>query len=254
MEKITRPHSRQQHAEITEYLQNLIKSGELAPGDTLPSEAELCEKFKTSRGPVRQAMAALRAEGLVSSGRGRRSMVLASRASNSFDALISSTFFIEEEGHTAGERILRIAREPATGSIAQALAIAENDPVVEIVRVRTANDVPVILERLVFPNKYGERFLTLVPESPSVHRQLLEHGIEVDNVVREAYVSQADSGQATLLGIEEGAPVVNVTLRASTYQGEPVEYAEHSLRGDKFTFNFSNVRGGSVPVKFDLRP
>lgn len=37
----------------------------LTPGSRLPSEAELCERFKSSRGPVRQALAALEQEGLI---------------------------------------------------------------------------------------------------------------------------------------------------------------------------------------------
>ncbi|WP_289297672.1 winged helix-turn-helix domain-containing protein [Corynebacterium guaraldiae] len=66
----------QQHSIIADYLRNLIRSKKLSPGDFLPSEAELCEQFSSSRGPVRQAVAALRSEGLISSGRGRRSVVL----------------------------------------------------------------------------------------------------------------------------------------------------------------------------------
>ncbi|WP_283175940.1 winged helix-turn-helix domain-containing protein [Corynebacterium guaraldiae] len=55
----------QQHSIIADYLRNLIRSKKLSPGDFLPSEAELCQQFSSSRGPVRQAVAALRSEGLI---------------------------------------------------------------------------------------------------------------------------------------------------------------------------------------------
>lgn len=234
-------------------MQELIHSGDLAPGDQLPSEAELCEKFGSSRGPVRQAVATLRAEGLVSSGRGRRSMVLSTQLSNSFEALLSATAFIEEEGRKAGAKIIRIARERASEAVADALDIDKDESVVEIMRVRTADDVPVMVEKLVFPTKWGEPLMTLTPQSLPVHKQLEEMGAHVDNIVRTAHIAQADSDQAALLEIAEGAPLFHVTLRASTYQGEPVEYAEYAVRGDVITINQSNVRGGSVPVKLGLK-
>lgn len=58
--------SKQLHITIAKELQRRITSGALSQGDLLPSEAELCEEFAASRGPVRQAIASLRAEGLIS--------------------------------------------------------------------------------------------------------------------------------------------------------------------------------------------
>ena len=107
---------------------------------------------------MRQAVAALRGDGLISSGRGRRSLVLEAPKVNSFDALISTTSLLQEANQEAGDKILRVAREPATPTIAELLNLEINDPVVEIVRVRTANETPLLIERLVFPFKIGERF------------------------------------------------------------------------------------------------
>ncbi len=53
----------------------LIMQGRWAPSSRLPSEAELCKQFNVSRPVVRQALAALREEGLVSSRRGSGSFV-----------------------------------------------------------------------------------------------------------------------------------------------------------------------------------
>ncbi len=47
------------------FLKRQIESGELAPGDQLPTEAELCDRFSISRAPVRQAMAELARDGLI---------------------------------------------------------------------------------------------------------------------------------------------------------------------------------------------
>ncbi|HEY0807179.1 MAG TPA: winged helix-turn-helix domain-containing protein, partial [Pseudonocardiaceae bacterium] len=52
------------HEQIAADLRRQIMSGELPVGGALPSEARLCEQWHGSRAPVRQALAALRAEGL----------------------------------------------------------------------------------------------------------------------------------------------------------------------------------------------
>ncbi|HZM76722.1 MAG TPA: GntR family transcriptional regulator [Candidatus Limnocylindrales bacterium] len=51
----------------------LVESGELRPGDVLPSEAALSEKYGVSRGTARQALAELEGAGLVEAvhGKGR---------------------------------------------------------------------------------------------------------------------------------------------------------------------------------------
>ena len=81
----------QHYQKIAAHIREAINNGHLQTGDELPSEAELCEQFGSSRGPVRQAMMLLRTEGMISTGRGRRSTVLARSASGSFGSSVSIT-------------------------------------------------------------------------------------------------------------------------------------------------------------------
>jgi DNA-binding FadR family transcriptional regulator len=53
------------HHQISEHLRELIVSGELKPGEALPSERELAARFSVSRNSLRQAIAFLEAMGLV---------------------------------------------------------------------------------------------------------------------------------------------------------------------------------------------
>ncbi|QIM18202.1 winged helix-turn-helix transcriptional regulator [Leucobacter coleopterorum] len=56
------------HSQVYGTLRECILSGEWEQGDRVPSERRLVEEFGVSRGTVRQALAALRAEGLVLGG------------------------------------------------------------------------------------------------------------------------------------------------------------------------------------------
>src|SRR5580698_9198547 len=55
---------------ITEALNNEIASGRLRPGDRLPTEQFLSENFGVSRNVVREAIASLRAQGLIETRQG----------------------------------------------------------------------------------------------------------------------------------------------------------------------------------------
>lgn len=55
---------------IAEVLQQNILSGHYAPGDRLPSEADLCTHFAVSRPTLREALGRLSASGLIQSRRG----------------------------------------------------------------------------------------------------------------------------------------------------------------------------------------
>jgi DNA-binding FadR family transcriptional regulator len=61
--------------QLADLLRDQITSGELAPGEALPSELRLAQEYGISRTTVRQAIAQLRTEGLVTVDRPRGTFV-----------------------------------------------------------------------------------------------------------------------------------------------------------------------------------
>lgn len=53
--------------QVAQQLRHQIDAGRMRPGDPLPSERELCERFSVSRTVIREAVKTLTAKGLVSS-------------------------------------------------------------------------------------------------------------------------------------------------------------------------------------------
>jgi GntR family transcriptional regulator len=51
--------------QLADYIRGKIASGELAPGDKLPSTSRLCKEHDVSAGVVNHVMIVLKAEGLV---------------------------------------------------------------------------------------------------------------------------------------------------------------------------------------------
>lgn len=240
----------QQHELIATYLRKEISSARLAPGDALPSEAELTRQFATSRGPVRQAMATLRSEGLISSGRGRRSVVLESVPAQPFDVLWSFTQWCQESGVTPGQRTQWVMRQPADAHTAAALDIDDGDPVVRVLRVRTIDGEPVMLERLVYPLEFGRHVLAFDTDAGSIYQHLTDSGVDIHHATRTIDAAAATGEDADLLGIAEGAPLLRIHRRAFTREGRPIEASVDSYRPERVTFSLTTVRGTAAPLSF----
>jgi len=74
--------SEPRHAQISRELLTEIASGKYGPGSRLPSEAQLCQKFKVSRPTVGRALRELQEQGLIDRRVGSGTYVRASRASS----------------------------------------------------------------------------------------------------------------------------------------------------------------------------
>ncbi|MEU3600613.1 GntR family transcriptional regulator, partial [Streptomyces sp. NPDC006798] len=63
------------YQQVADAIRQGIEEGEYPPGSPLPSEAQLIEEYQVSRPTVRNAVAALRSEGLIEVRHGKGSFV-----------------------------------------------------------------------------------------------------------------------------------------------------------------------------------
>ncbi|WP_235883102.1 FadR/GntR family transcriptional regulator [Rhizobium rhizophilum] len=80
---------------IADLMKDFIRSQKLVPGDRLPQERELMERFKAAKGTVREAMKALETQGLIftRSGPGGGAFVAAPSAQHAMELLSTHFFF-----------------------------------------------------------------------------------------------------------------------------------------------------------------
>ncbi|PZF81126.1 GntR family transcriptional regulator, partial [Micromonospora deserti] len=100
-----------------------------------------------ARGTVRQAVAVLAAEGLVGSRQGARRIVLGRVRSQSFAELHSFAQWARANGYRFGGQVIEQRRRPASGAEAARLGCEE---VLEVLRLRSLEGEPVLLERTVY--------------------------------------------------------------------------------------------------------
>lgn len=104
------------YQEIVEQLQESILAGELAPGEKLPTERELAQRFGVSRTTVRQALAALEARGLIESHVGSGTYL--ARSERSFSIAVLAQLLDGARLRLAEALEVRAILEPAVARLA----------------------------------------------------------------------------------------------------------------------------------------
>lgn len=82
---------------VYQQLERKIVTRELAPGDELPAERELCEMLSVNRGAVREALKRLQQSGLIAVRQGGASRVLDFQADGGLDLL--PTLIVDSQGN-----------------------------------------------------------------------------------------------------------------------------------------------------------
>ena len=110
--------------EIVVQIRGFIASGELKPGDLLPSERELAERFQVSRASIREALTALRVLGLLE--RSRSGGGLAARGNHVWFAIAPLSSYLATRSHIIEQIEVRRMIEPEMGRLAAERAGAED--------------------------------------------------------------------------------------------------------------------------------
>ena len=229
------------HEEIADELRRAIDREEYTVGSRLPAETELAAHYGVSRGTVRQAVAALTAEGLIGSRQGARRVVLASRRSQSFAELRSFAQWARAMGREATGRVVAQEYLPATAQDAARLQLREGTRVLHVLRVRGLDGEPVLVERTVYADWISPAVETLDPYAPSVTQLLYDSTGLVFAYGEHVIDAVAASAQdAELLGIRRTSPLLRVRRVTTTREGRPVEWSDDRYRSDAVSFSVHN--------------
>jgi GntR family transcriptional repressor for pyruvate dehydrogenase complex len=110
--------------EIVAQIRGFIASGELKPGDQLPSERELAERFRVSRASIREALTALQVLGILE--RSRSGGGLAARGNHVWFTIAPLSTYLATRSHIIEQIEVRRMIEPEMGRLAAERASAED--------------------------------------------------------------------------------------------------------------------------------
>ncbi|AXB48257.1 GntR family transcriptional regulator [Amycolatopsis albispora] len=236
------------HRSLAAELRRRIREGELAVGDSLPSEAQLCQEFGASRGPVRQALSALRDEGLIGGGQGKRAVVLDAVPAQPFETFLSFTRRAELTGHVPGQRLHEIALRHPEATVAAALGVEPESLVVQLVRLRLLDGRPAMLERMNYTESVGRPLLEADLNAGSIYALLTARGVDLHSARHTFDAVAADALDAKLLEVPEGTPLLRERRRTADSAGTALEWSEDRYRPDVATVTVTNTRSSRPTV------
>lgn len=217
---------------------------EYRPGDLLPSERELSKYYGLSRTTVRLALQELERLGLVVRQHGRGTFVAdRSVQATNLSQTYSFTDQMREMGRDPSTTILEFAEIDADKNLAEKMRVRMGDKLFKIERLRCADGMPMMVERTYMP----------VRKFMSLKRPMLEHAslyTVIEQVFHEKirvaeeefFASIARPADAHLLGIGEGAPVLDLVRTTYDVGNEIIEYTLSVARADQFKYKIFHYR------------
>ena len=209
-----------------------------ADGDPFPSEPRLAEEFGVSRMTVRAALAGLERDGMLERVPGRGSFVRKGAAHRPVGVLLSFHDQALAEGKTPRSRVLEAeVRAARPQEIAALYKTKVQDPelpeeVVAITRVRLFDDLPIAIERAVFPATLSA-LLTTDLETGSLHNALRRLGL-TPTLGSSLLTARTADDDAPDLGVAPTTPMLVETRSIVDQHGAPLEFTVSSYVADRY--------------------
>jgi GntR family transcriptional regulator len=241
--RVDRNDARPLHMQIRDILHQQIKAHTLRPGDSLPTEEELQQRFGVSRSVVRQALASLADLGLIHRQRGRGSVVAAPLA---LRRSVHRVGGLAEQAAARGQhlqtRVLRLEAAPTPHDARATLGTAHSW---EIERIRELEEIPVIYERHWVPRDLFPHFTADLLGSASLLALMRDHGYTGVGGPRQVQAVAAEPDIAQALDVSVGSPLLLLEGVTQDIHGRGLDWFRVWHRANTV---FDVDTGGSAPV------
>ncbi len=223
----------------------MLERGVYRPGTRLPGERELAGRIKVSRSTLRLALNRLAEERALVASPQRGWFVPGLLLGEPASSLLSFSELAASRGLRAGARELERVVRPATLTEAEDLQIAPASNVLELVRLRSMDEVPISVETAILPHRLVEWIDGVDLTDSSLYALLAEHGIEVYRSSYSVQAVNADQPTANLLGVSVGCAVLLARDVTVDVERHAVMTTLNRFRGDAYRFTADLFRAQS---------
>ncbi len=173
--------------------------------------------------------------------RGRPSRVVTRPARQPVDTSVPFTRWAREIGARPGARTQSVTLHRADADRAHLLGVEPGDRVVDVLRLRTLDDRPTMLERLTYVEEVGRLLLGEDLDAVSITEVLQSHGYDVGDVDHEIDAVAADEDDARLLDVDAGTPVLRLRRFSYGADGRVFEAGDDRYRSDVVRFTVATA-------------
>ena len=220
------PSYRPLYDQIKVLLTQSLIGGEWRPGDMIPSEIELAQRFKVSQGTVRKAIDSLAAENILIRRQGKGTFVA---THNQDDVRLRFLRLTAESGQKEllQNEFLSCEKSKANAHTGKVLEIKTGATTIEVKRLLTFSGRPLIYDHIVVPAApFKGLNRAKVEESNGSMYSMYESqfGIRMIRAEERIKAVAASADIASALGLKEGYPLLSVERVSFTYGDKPMEW------------------------------
>ncbi|SRR5579883_128275 len=227
-----------------------IDSGELRPGQRLPSEQEFERQLAVSRITVRQAITALAIEGRLTRVPGRGTFVAEHVKVSRLTSLSGFGENMRALGLTPSYRTVDVREMQAGDLVASQLSLADGEHVLLIHRVLLANKEPIAIQYSYLPLHLiaaGRQAFTADLLDHSSLYTLLEQKLHIvlARALETVEPAMASALDQELLDVSPDALLLRVHRVTYSTADVPVEYVRLLYRMDRYAYRVELFRPGA---------
>lgn len=228
------------YLQVADKIRDEITSKKLKPGDMINSDRYYCEMLKVSHMTVKKAIDVLVSEGVIVRKKGVGSFIAEPKIVQSLFTLSGFTGDNEALGKKVDSVVLKFGVVAVPEKIAAALNVPSDGQVLELKRLRFADDEPVAMEDAFLKTTDQQRATLLKHDfsRESLYRVLqTECNIAFSHAEETIEVSGATSEMSENLEIAQGRPVFVINRTTFNENKEPLECVESTYRADRYIFS-----------------
>jgi DNA-binding GntR family transcriptional regulator len=240
------PPNTPKHVEISEKLRSEIELGRYEPGEKLPSEFDLGERFDVSRTTVRRAISDLIKQGLVTTYQGKGCFV-AHHEKISFSLASPLIYFdaeLKRQNLEGQVKSIRFECIEAPKDIAKRLQLSEeNRRVYWQEKVIYVSDESIALDVTYYQQPIGD-ILGDQLQTGFTYYTLARNGYKPHSAEVRVECALATFQLAECLGVPLGLPLFVYNYVATDEQGNPFVCGKTLTRSDRTCFSVKIAEGG----------
>lgn len=213
-----------------------------APGDKLPTEAQLAARFGVNRHTVRRALSDMAEQGLVHARRGAGVFVVQKPTEYALGQRVRYHENLAAQGRLPGKTVLSLERRTADHKEARALDLEPGAEVLVYNGLSLSDGQPLAIFRSVFPAARFPGLLDRLGEGGSVTRALRHEGVDDYRRISTRITAEpASATQALHLRMNEGAVLLRTSGVNVDSEERPVEFGTSWFAADRVTLTVGEV-------------
>ena len=222
---------------IEEYILKLIRNKTYMPGDKVISENKIIEKFNVSKMTARRAMQNLVQRGYLYQKRGSGTFVSSSddKININFDELLGFTDKMLLQNKNPVTKILGFKIIKATHTLADTLKIKPGDKIYSILRLRLADDIPIVLEWTFMPFELFPN-LKISDLEKSKYEFLKSLDLKINRSIREFFPIIPPKDIQDILKLPNSTPIFKVELKSYFKDERIFEFSKLYYNQNRCTF------------------